>query len=126
MGYNPNWAFLIDENADYRLKRDLRAAGFSAAHFHATDVGLGGFPDSLVFAYAKTHKLILITIDQDFLNIRQYPPPHEGVIVVKLGNAMTFRQEVVAGVQTLAGRYLTLANTIQVIEPGGAVRQEYP
>ena len=101
---NPNWTFLIDENADFRLKRDLRAAGFTAPHMHATDVGLGGFPDTAVFAYAKVHQMILPTIDHDFLNRQQYPPPHAGIVVVRLGNARTFRQDVVAGILMLADR----------------------
>jgi predicted nuclease of predicted toxin-antitoxin system len=63
---SPNWAFLIDENADFRLKRDLRAAGFTATHVHATDVELGGFPDAAVFAYAKAQHLIVLTIDKTF------------------------------------------------------------
>ena len=66
----PAWIFLIDENADFRLKRDLLAAGFSGSHVHVTDVGLGGFSDAVVFAHAKTQQLILLTIDQDFLNIQ--------------------------------------------------------
>jgi predicted nuclease of predicted toxin-antitoxin system len=86
------------------LKRDLRTAGFTATHVHATDVGLGGFPDTVVFAYAKAHHLILLTIDQDFLNLQQYPPPHPGIVIARLRNARTFRQEVVAGILTLAGR----------------------
>lgn len=123
---NPNWAFLIDENADFRLKRDLRAAGFTATHVHATDVGLGGFPDSVVFTYARTHHLILLTIDRDFLNTQQYPPPHPGIVVVRLRNARTFRQEVVAGILVLASRLSQVANTVQIIDPGGVVQQALP
>ncbi|MBA3825465.1 MAG: DUF5615 family PIN-like protein [Ktedonobacterales bacterium] len=126
MTVTPNWAFLIDENADFRLKRDLRAAGFTAAHVHVTDVGLGGFPDTAVFAYAKAHRLILLTIDQDFLNLQQYPPPHAGIVVVRLRNAPTFRQEVITGIQGLARQNAPLANTVQVIEAGGVVRQVAP
>jgi predicted nuclease of predicted toxin-antitoxin system len=123
---NPNWAFLIDENADFRLKRDLHAGGFTAVHVHATDVGLGGFPDTVVFAYAKAHQLILLTIDQDFLNTQHYPPPHPGIVVARLRNARTFRQEVVAGILTLARRLPQLTNTVQIIDPGGVVQQVYP
>jgi predicted nuclease of predicted toxin-antitoxin system len=122
----PNWTVFIDENADFRLKRDLRTAGFTSAHVHATDVGLGGFPDTTVFAYAKAHQLILLSIDQDFLNLQQYPPPHSGIVVARLGNARTFRQEVVAGIQLLATRMAQLTDTVQVIEPGGVVRQIAP
>jgi predicted nuclease of predicted toxin-antitoxin system len=123
---NPNWAFLIDENADFRLKRDLRAAGFTAAHVHATDVGLGGLPDSVVFAYARTHHLILLTIDQDFLNTQQYPPPHPGIVVARLRNARTFRQEVVEGILALASRLPHLTNTVQIIDPSGVIHQAVP
>jgi predicted nuclease of predicted toxin-antitoxin system len=126
MAIAPNWAFLVDENADFRLKRDLRAAGFPAAHVHATDVGLGGFPDSAVFAYAKAHHRILLTIDQDFLSAQQYPPPYSGIVIARLGNAHTFRQEVIAGIQLLASRFPTLDNTVQMIEPGGIVHQVHP
>jgi len=126
MAAAPNWAFLIDENADFRLKRDLQSAGFPAVHVHATDVGLGGLPDAVVFAYARAHHLVLLTIDQDFLNIQQYPPPHQGIVVMRLGNARTFRQEVVVGMQELARRYTTLTDTVQLLESGGAVHQFYP
>ena len=122
----PSWTFLIDENADFRLKRDLHAAGFTGAHVHATDVGLGGFPDAVVFAYARTHQLILLTIDQDFLNTQQYPPPHPGIVVVRVDNARTFRQDVIAGILLLASQTPQLDNTVQVIDPGGAVRQVVP
>jgi predicted nuclease of predicted toxin-antitoxin system len=122
----PDWTFLIGENADFRLKRDLRAAGFTAAHVHGTDVGLGGAPDTVVFAYARLHQLILLTIDQDFLNRQQFPPPHAGIILLRLGNAHTFRQDVIIGIQAIAGQLTTLTNTLQVIEPGGVTQQIYP
>ena len=45
---NPNgWLILLDENIPFRLKYDLRTAGFPTVH--ATDVGLGGLPDDVVF-----------------------------------------------------------------------------
>jgi predicted nuclease of predicted toxin-antitoxin system len=76
----PAWRFFLDEQIDFRLKRDLRAAGFIADHVHALDVGLGGLPDTVILGFARSNHCILITMDTDFLNVALHPPPHEGIL----------------------------------------------
>jgi predicted nuclease of predicted toxin-antitoxin system len=87
---------------------------------------LGGFPDAVVFVYARTHQLILLTIDQDFLNTQQYPPLHSGIVVVRVDNARVCGQDVIAGILLLADQTTQLANAVQVIDPGGTIRQVAP
>ena len=74
----------------------------------------------------RAHQLILVTIDQDFLDLHQYPAPHAGIVVARLRNARSFRQEVVAGMLVLASRLPQLSNTVQIIDPGGVVWQVTP
>jgi len=49
------------------------------------DVGLGGASDAQIAAYAKEHKLALITRDFDFSDVRNYAPAeYAGIIVLEL------------------------------------------
>ena len=74
--------FLVDENTSRTLVSVLMVAGYQAEHVH--DVGLQGHPDEEVFAHAQAHRQTIITVDLDFSNILQYPPPHHGIIVVRI------------------------------------------
>jgi predicted nuclease of predicted toxin-antitoxin system len=112
-----SYSFLVDENASRTLVSALRTAGYLAEHVH--EVGLQGHLDAEVYAYALKHQQIIITIDLDFSNITQYPPPHCGIIILRLPNKMTTAdliQEVLNGLNTLDGQ--DLANTLIIIEPG--------
>jgi predicted nuclease of predicted toxin-antitoxin system len=49
------------------------------------DVGLIGHEDEDLLAHAIAQERVLITIDLDFSNIRNYPPKdHRGVIVLRI------------------------------------------
>ena len=112
-----SWAFLIDENMTVTLVVTLRAAGYTAEHVY--DVGLQGQLDSLVFAHAQTHQQIILTGDLDFSDVREYHPPHFGIIVARLPNEMPQAeriQEVIHALATLQGQ--SLVNTLVIIEPG--------
>jgi predicted nuclease of predicted toxin-antitoxin system len=112
-----SYSFLVDENASRTLVSALRTAGYLTEHVH--EVELQGHLDSEVYAYAQKHHQIIITIDLDFANITQYPPPHCGIIILRLPNKMTtadLTQEVLNGLNTLDGQ--DLANTLIIIEPG--------
>ena len=66
------WAFLLDENMPKRAATALRKAGYSAAR--VIEVGLRAKKDPIIFAYARAHRLIIVTRDADFLG-SQYQPP---------------------------------------------------
>jgi predicted nuclease of predicted toxin-antitoxin system len=113
-----NWSFLVDENTSRTLVPALREAGFHAEHIY--DAGLQGHPDDEIFSYAQMHQQTIITIDLDFANIIDYPPPHFGIVILRLSNSAsttTLIREVVNGLNALGDRE-SLANTLIIIEPG--------
>ncbi len=117
MSLRNNWSFLVDENTSRTLVSALRNAGYLVEHVY--DAGLQGHPDADVYAYAQAHQRIIITIDLDFANITHYPPPHFGIIVLRLPNSMptaNLIQEVLNGLSALAEQ--SLANTVVIVEPG--------
>ncbi len=112
-----SWSFLVDENTSRTLVSALRNAGYLAEHIY--DAGLQGHPDTDVYVYAQAHQQTIITIDLDFANITQYPPPHFGIIVLRLPNSMSNAElirEVQNGLNVLAEQ--NLANTLIIVEPG--------
>ena len=112
-----NRSFLVDENASRTLISALQKAGYLATHIY--EIGLRGYPDIDIFAYAQTHKQTIITGDLDFSNILDYPPPHNGIIVLRLPNSTTIEdliREVLSALQTLDEE--DFANTLFIIEPG--------
>jgi predicted nuclease of predicted toxin-antitoxin system len=111
------WRFLVDENLPGELAVQLQAAGYVAEH--VVDVGLRGHSDAEVYAYAQAEGATLVTIDTGFGNLLQYPPPHSGIVVVRLPDALsiTRRLEMIAnGLAVLAGQ--PLENTLVTIEVG--------
>lgn len=64
--------FKLDEN----VPRDGLAVFRSAGHDveGALEEQLGGQPDPIVFAACQREARILVTLDLDFADIRQYPP----------------------------------------------------
>jgi len=112
-----SWLFLIDENMSATLVAALRTNGYTAEHVY--DAGLQGQLDTLVFAYAQAHQEVLITGDLDFSDIREYRPPHFGIIVTRLPNEMPQAeriQEILNALTTLQGQ--SLLNTLVIVEPG--------
>lgn len=111
------WAFLVDENTSRTLAEALRSSGYVAEH--VVEAGLQGHPDANVFAYAQAHHATLITADLDFAQIPVYPPPHAGILVLRLPDTMPTSeliQEVLRALATLGGQ--NLADVLFIIEPG--------
>jgi predicted nuclease of predicted toxin-antitoxin system len=111
------WAFLVDENTAKSLAFAMRAAGYTAEHVY--EVGLQGRPDTEVFAYAQAHQQAIITADLDFAHILNFPPPHFGIMVLRLPETIPtseLTREVLNALAQLAGQ--SLANTLFIIEPG--------
>lgn len=68
------------------------------------DVGMRAAPDDTIAAYARHNRMVLITRDLDFANIRNYPPSHyEGILVLKLREDVTAVQ-VVKVLETFVSR----------------------
>lgn len=119
---NPNgWQFLLDENIPFRLKYDLRTAGFPT--MHVTDVGLGGHEDDVIYGYAARNHYIVITNDRGFHPpYPQFPSTHAGILLSRLGNRKTLRQVILAAVTVITEQYPSLDNRIFAIEPDGQIR----
>ncbi len=76
--------FLLDENAEYRIARWLRADGHDVTAV-AIDYG-GGLNDANVLRIAVDERRIIVTNDTDFGELvfaRRLP--HAGVILFRLG-----------------------------------------
>jgi|SRR5690554_615809 len=77
--------FKIDENLPIECVEVLKEAGYKADT--VIDEGLGGCPDPLIYNVCLKEKMILVTLDLDFSDIRAYPPSyHDGIIVMRLSN----------------------------------------
>ena len=77
--------FKIDENLPMECAEILKDSGFEADTVY--DEGLNGNPDSKIFTVCSQEKMVLITLDLDFSDIRTYPPnTHFGIIIFRLNN----------------------------------------
>jgi len=75
--------FLLDANMPRSAVVAIQRLGHEAVDVR--DVGLGGASDAQIAAYAKEHKLALITRDFDFSDVRNYAPAeYAGIIVLEL------------------------------------------
>jgi predicted nuclease of predicted toxin-antitoxin system len=75
--------FKLDENLPNALVDDLKNAG----HHGATcqEEGIAGTGDAAIAAHAVSERRVLLTLDLDFSDIRQYPPgKHPGIIIFRL------------------------------------------
>ena len=75
--------FLGDENISPRSVAFLQDLGFDAVH--AREVGLKGKSDEEVMEFALKEERVLLTLDRDFADVRNYPPgTHNGIIRMRL------------------------------------------
>ena len=113
---SPPWSFLVDGNLPLSLATKLRALGHSAEHVRAAR--MGGAKDPAVYAYAQSHGLTIVTGHKDFSDIRAYPPPHAGIVVVEVPDTMlpAHRNDlIIRQLSTIAGQ--SLRNTLVIVEP---------
>jgi predicted nuclease of predicted toxin-antitoxin system len=64
--------FKIDENLPIELAEYLKSQGNDAHTVH--DEGIAGAKDEAIGKKCKEEERVLITLDQDFSDIRAYPP----------------------------------------------------
>jgi len=75
--------FKIDENLHEEVAGALRAEGHDAQTVY--DEGLRGRPDQDIATACRREQRVLVTLDLDFGNIREYPPEdYPGLIVLRV------------------------------------------
>lgn len=80
--------FLLDANLPRSALEVFAAAGHAAAHVR--DLGIGGAPDDVIAARARTEGWVLVTRDLDLADVRAYPPAeYAGLLVLRLGDEAT-------------------------------------
>jgi len=98
---NSTSVFLADECTFNRTIKLLRESGYKVHTLD--DFNLLGAKDPVVFQKAKELEAVLITNDQGFGDIRNYPPSsHTGIVVLK----MTPDPEQIAGVHEVLEQLL--------------------
>lgn len=92
--------FKIDENLPVEACDILRSAGFDSVT--VGDQLLSGSPDSNLAAICRDEGRIIMTLDLDFADIRNYPPAdYPGIIVLRTQRQDKFT--VLAIIQRLVG-----------------------
>jgi len=77
--------FKFDENLPIECALIFREAGFDADTVY--EEGLKGKPDDTIFDICQKGKMVLVTLDLDFSDIRTYPPnSHFGIIIFRLSS----------------------------------------
>lgn len=112
-----SWRFLLDENMPRLLGSPLRLMGYEVENVLAA--GLAGRPEDKVWAYAQAQDETLITRDKDFADIRRYPTPHAGIVIVDIHDEVSIGsliQFVTEGLASLTGQ--SLANAVITISLG--------
>jgi len=75
--------FKIDENMPIEITESLRNVGYDSATL--PEQKLTGTSDANLAAICRKEKRILLTLDNDFADIRTYPPDKfPGIIVMRL------------------------------------------
>ena len=77
--------FKLDENLPWELSGTLRQEGCDA--HSVLDENLSGATDATIATVCREEQRVLITLDLDFADIRNYPPQdYHGIIVLRLAN----------------------------------------
>ena len=76
--------FKVDENLPVEISNLLIASGYDA--ISVFEQGLQGQPDSIISKVCLQEERVLVTLDLDFADIRQYPPEmYFGIVVTSHG-----------------------------------------
>ena len=79
---------LLDANISWRMVRLLQEKGFDCSHVEQTSLPVPA-KDSSIWQFAKDNNFIIVTNDEDFLNLLNvlgFPPK---VLLLKTGNQRT-------------------------------------
>ncbi len=111
--------FLIDADLPRSAADVVRLHGHEAVDVR--DIGLREANDSDIARYAQTEKLCLITGDQDFADIRNYPPvQYPGLIVLFLPRTATatYINKLIASLLEQSEVLNQLPGNLAIVEPG--------
>jgi predicted nuclease of predicted toxin-antitoxin system len=75
--------FLVDVMLPRQVVYKLRELGFEANHVFS--LGVIGSSDEHIWAYACSHKAVVVTMDKDYLDFAKRDP-RAGLILLKKGN----------------------------------------
>lgn len=103
--------FLIDASLPRAVADEIISANHQAVDVR--DIGLGTSPDSDIAEHARLNQLAIISADNDFGNIRDYPPADYGGIVVIKATATANR----ATILSIVRRFLQQADIVDQL-PG--------
>jgi len=109
--------FKVDENLPREAQALLLNAGHDAQTVH--DERLVGNPDTTILQVCLDEDRVLITLDLDFSDIRQYPPStHRGIWVLRPeSQSIANTVSVLRGALALVGDEPTAAR-LWIVEPG--------
>jgi predicted nuclease of predicted toxin-antitoxin system len=109
--------FKVDESLPREAQALLLSVGHDAQTVH--EERLVGHPDATIFDICLLEDRVLVTLDLDFSDIRQYPPStHRGVWVLRpetqsIANTLS----VLKGALALVGDE-PMVNRLWIVEPG--------
>ena len=109
--------FKIDENLPRAAQALLRDAGHDAQTVH--DERLVGDPDARILDVCLNEDRVLVTLDLDFSDIREYPPSgHRGIWVLRPeAQSIERTLSVLKGALALLDDEAT-AHRLWIVEPG--------
>jgi predicted nuclease of predicted toxin-antitoxin system len=76
--------FVVDAQLPPALAQYLADYGLPARH--VSRIGLGVAPDAEIWAYAVQHQAVLVTKDEDFVQLARRSAPGTSVVWLRLGN----------------------------------------
>jgi predicted nuclease of predicted toxin-antitoxin system len=76
--------FIIDAQLPPALAGHLKASGYGAEHVNR--ISLGGAADARVWSYVVRKEAVLITKDEDFIELARRTADGPAVIWIRLGN----------------------------------------
>jgi predicted nuclease of predicted toxin-antitoxin system len=110
--------YLLDENLPSKAIKPLIAAGYAMTSVAL--LGLSGQPDHQIFRYARSHDLVIVTADSDFLHATNFPPPHPGIVVLQFPHKTRIAEIIATLTANLpALDALTLKDHIHTLDPAG-------
>jgi predicted nuclease of predicted toxin-antitoxin system len=76
---------LLDQNIPHPVAEWLRQLCPDWTVWHVYEMGLGGASDATIFQWAQAQQAAIITSDEDFADVRVYPPAmHWGVVRLRV------------------------------------------
>lgn len=111
--------YFLDENIPKKVLAGLRNAGYSATR--VLDEKLRGQPDSTIFAHARACQMTIITFDTDYLSATRFPPPHDGILVIRFFPRQTPVSEIVEAIidAIVDLEAHDISDSVYTIEPDG-------